>query len=74
MFFGHARRVARGHGLSAEGWLPDHVWLEAEASFDRAQMAVPYLAAMQRLARALERASHSCAGHRCDAGGDSELE
>jgi predicted phosphodiesterase len=69
MFFWHARRVARRLGLNAEGWLPDRVWLEAEASFDRAQMAEPYLTAFQRLARGLERAGRSCA-----ASGENDLE
>lgn len=59
-FFWHARRLARQLGLSPDGWLPDHVWLEAEASFDRSRAHAAYMPAYERLARALERAGQSC--------------
>jgi len=64
MFFWHAHRVARQLDLGVEGWLPDHVWLEAEASFDRAQAAGPYRAAFARLSGALQRAAFSCEASR----------
>lgn len=56
MFFRHAALLARQQGLNPDGWLPDEVWLEAEATFDREQALADYQPAFARLARALARA------------------
>ncbi|GEM_PF-54309 len=60
MFFWHAHRLARQAGLKPDSWLPDHVWFDTERSFDRARAERDYLPAYQRLARALDRAGHTC--------------
>ncbi|MEN6478591.1 MAG: hypothetical protein ABFD20_03010 [Anaerolineales bacterium] len=60
MFFRHAALLARQQGLNPDGWLPDEVWLEAEATFDREQALADYRPAFERLARALARAGGLC--------------
>jgi len=54
-FFWYARRLARQLGYNPYGFLPDDVWQQAEATFDRARALAEYAPAYARLARALDR-------------------